>query len=49
MVNNEEDYESDNSVDTDELNEVNEEVYETKIKKAIAWRLSPLSSCVPWL
>lgn len=35
MVNNEEDYESDNSVDTDELNEVNEEVYETKIKKGI--------------
>jgi len=36
MVKNEEEYDSDNSIDTDELNEVNqEEVYETKIKKGI--------------
>ena len=35
MKTTEEDFESDNSVDTDELNDVNEEVYETKVKKGI--------------
>jgi hypothetical protein len=35
MKTNDEEYMSDNSVDTDELNEVNEDVYETKVKKGI--------------